>query len=144
MQALIQFYCLPKALNKELLREVIAHFVETSKATILQLVYNFVSGEALLKMNKTHLQHDYETDILTFDYGIPTQIEAEVYISCKALEEASQRFNQTLENEAVRLIAHGLFHCLGQKDKTEAEKSQMRSLEDAFIHMFHVKHNQHV
>lgn len=141
---LIQFYHLPKTLDKEILTEVITHFVELSKASIIRLVYNFVSGEELLQMNKTHLQHNYETDILTFDYGSNTQIEAEVYISCKAIQEALARFSQTPENESVRLIAHGLFHCLGQKDKTLAEKKEMKALEEAFIKTFHVKQEQNV
>ncbi len=144
MKELIQFYCLPKGLDENPIRETIAHFVNQSEAEIIQLEYNFVSGDQLLEMNKTHLQHDYETDILTFDYGSETQIEAEVYISVKALEEATERFGQTPENETIRLIAHGLFHCLGQKDKSTADKKEMRALEEAFIAMFHVKQKQNV
>jgi len=144
MKSLIQFYHLPKGLDKELLKSVIVYFVESYNATLKQLAFNFVSGEELLSLNRKHLEHDYETDILTFDYGTLTEIEAEIYISSKALSEAPQRFNQSPENEAIRLIAHGLFHCLGQKDTTTTEKKKMNSLEEAFINTFHVKQRAHV
>lgn len=141
---MIHFHDLPKALDKELLKKVIIHFVEKEHASIKLLTYNFVTGEELLEMNKNHLQHAYETDILTFDYGNSTQIEAEIFISSKALLEAPERFNEDPDNEAIRLIAHGLFHCLGQRDKRPNEKKKMKLLEESFIQTFHVKHKDHV
>jgi len=141
---LIEFLHLPKGLTEAALVETITAYVKDYEAQLVRLVYNFISAQELLHLNQRHLEHNYETDILTFDYGTPTCLEAEVYISLQALEEAPQRFSQTLENEAVRLIGHGLFHCLGQKDKSDQEKKEMRLLEDNFIERFHVKQQDYV
>jgi len=140
----IEYLSLPSGLRAAALTETITNVAMKGECDIVHLSYNFVSGDVLLELNKRHLDHDYETDILTFDYGTPKKIEAEVFISIKATEEAPIRFSETTESELVRLIAHGLYHCLGYKDKTDEEKAQMRILENEFIARFHVKQKSHV
>lgn len=141
---MIEYLSLPSGLRASALTATITNIVIKRGSDIVHLSFNFVSGDALLELNKRHLAHEYETDILTFDYGTPNKIEAEVFISTKATEEAPIRFSETVENESIRLIAHGLYHCLGYTDKTEEEKVQMRILENEFIARFHVKQKKYV
>ena len=107
---------------------------------VQQLEYNFVDADTMLSLNKEYLNHDTETDIITFDYSEAKVINAEVYISCDTLKENAKIHAQTIDNECLRLISHALLHCLGYNDKTMEQKQMMRSKEEDCINLFHVKH----
>ena len=94
--------------------------------------------------NVNFLNHDNHTDILTFDYSEEKNLIAEVYISLSMMRENAKKYNQSIENECIRLISHGLFHCLGYKDKTPDEKVTMRELEEEFIFAVSRETNQNV
>ena len=100
---------------------------------ISQIQYNFVSKPYMLKINKDYLDHDAHTDIVTFDYSNQKVIKAEVYISTETMKKNAKTFAQTSENEAVRLISHALFHCMGYSDKNSPGKEKMRNMEEKFI-----------
>tara|TARA_B100001250_G_scaffold400788_1_gene411781 strand:- start:127 stop:561 length:435 start_codon:yes stop_codon:yes gene_type:complete len=118
-------------------QEKVIHFLkkyaENEGFAISQIQYNFVTQPSMLKMNNDYLGHDNHTDIITFDYSTKKGIKAEVYISTEMMKENAKKFNQSAENEAIRLISHALFHCMGYSDKTDAGKKKMRLLEDRFI-----------
>ena len=106
---------------------------------IQKLHYNFVDASKLYKLNKKFLNHNSDTDILTFDYSVDNEILAEAFISYQALEQNAKKNNQSIEIETLRLISHGLLHCLGLNDKSPEEKLFMRLKEEECISMFHVK-----
>ena len=93
----------------------------------------FCSDTYLLELNKRHLQHDFFTDIITFDYSENKTISAEVYISKDMMIENAKENSQIPENECLRLVSHALFHCMGYKDKSPNEKKTMRLKEEEFI-----------
>lgn len=105
-----------------------------------ELEYNFVDADTLFTLNKEYLNHDTDTDIITFDYSESKSIKAEVYISCDALRNNARIHSQTVESECLRLLTHALLHCLGYNDKTTDEKDRMRSKEESYMNLFHVKH----
>jgi probable rRNA maturation factor len=105
-----------------------------------QLEYNFVDAEALLSLNQKYLNHDTDTDIITFDYTETKRIQAEAFISCPALLQNAKLNGQTAENEVLRLLSHALLHCMGYNDKTAEQKEVMRLKEEECINLFHVKH----
>ena len=105
-----------------------------------QLEYNFVDAEALLSLNQKYLNHDTDTDIITFDYTETKGIQAEAFISCPALLQNAKLNGQTAENEVLRLLSHALLHCMGYNDKTAEQKEVMRLKEEECINLFHVKH----
>ena len=109
-----------------------------------RLVYNFVSKERLLEMNLQYLNHDTHTDIISFDYSQNKSLSAEFFISLWAVAHSAEEEAQSIENETLRVLVHGVLHCMGKKDSTAQEKVVMRKYEDEFINMFHVKHNNHV
>ena len=92
-----------------------------------------VSDEELLSMNKKHLEHDYYTDIITFDYSRGNKISGELYVSLERVEENALALGLSYESELRRVVAHGILHLIGFKDKTEEEEKAMRSKEDEVL-----------
>ena len=92
-----------------------------------------VSDEELLSINKKHLEHDYYTDIITFDYSRGNKISGELYVSLERVEENALAQGLSYESELRRVVAHGILHLIGCKDKTEEEEKAMRSKEDEVL-----------
>ena len=130
--------------QNKILDETIVFFANKSGFKIEKLEYNFVDLNAMRSLNVDFLNHDNHTDILTFDYSKEKNLIAEVYISLSMMRENAKKYNQSIENECIRLISHGLFHCLGYKDKTNDEKAVMRKMEEEFIFAVSRETNQNV
>ena len=111
----------------------IIDFAKEEGFKIDRLEYNFVDSEKMYSLNKGFLNHDTDTDIITFDYSKSKTIIAEVFISSEMMIKNASENTQSVENEAFRLISHGLFHCMGYKDSTGEEKAIMRKKEEEFI-----------
>jgi rRNA maturation RNase YbeY len=100
---------------------------------IVELNYIFCSDSYLLEINKQYLNHNTLTDIITFDQSEkPNQIEGDIYISYERVLE-NGRTLKTEENELYRVIAHGLLHLCGYKDKSEEEEKTMREKENFYL-----------
>ena len=98
--------------------------------------YIFLSDEGLLKVNRDFLQHDYYTDIITFDYVKGKTISADIFVSLPRISENAQAHSKDFKSELHRVLAHGLLHLCGYKDKTDDEKTEMRSKEDYYLSVF--------
>jgi len=98
-----------------------------------RLEYNFVDSEKMYSLNKDFLNHDTDTDIITFDYSKSKTIIAEVFISREMMIKNASENMQSIENESFRLLSHGLLHCMGYNDNTVEEKAIMRKKEEEFI-----------
>lgn len=94
-----------------------------------RIAYFFISDDALLELNKTYLNHDDLTDILTFPYSYKP-IAADIYISYQRVAENARLHKCTTEDELLRVIIHGVLHMCGWKDTTDAEKKAMRNREN--------------
>ena len=130
--------------QNKILEETIVFFANKSGFKIEKLEYNFVDLNAMRSLNVDFLNHDNHTDILTFDYSEEKNLIAEVYISLSMMRENAKKYSQSVDNECIRLISHGLFHCLGYKDKTPSEKAVMRKMEEEFIFAVSRETNQNV
>jgi len=96
--------------------------------------YIFCSDNHLLAMNQQYLKHDTLTDIITFDHSEHSNnLEADIFISIERVEDNAKSLDKDFINELHRVIIHGLLHLIGLKDKTEAEKQEMREKEDACL-----------
>lgn len=97
-----------------------------------ELNYIFCDDEKILAVNKEFLQHDYYTDIITFDYTTRTRVNGDIFISLDTVHTNAEQVGATFEQELHRIIIHGLLHLTGQEDKTPETKAQMtRKEEDA-------------
>ena len=92
-----------------------------------------VSDDELLLINNKHLQHDYFTDIITFDYSKGNRISGELYVSVDRVKDNATALGLTYESELTRVVAHGILHLIGFKDKTKEEAAVMRSKEDEVL-----------
>jgi len=91
------------------------------------------SDEELLVINKEHLNHDYYTDIITFDYSRGDRISGELFISLDRVKDNAQAAGVAYSSELRRVVAHGILHLTGLKDKTEEEIKVMRHKEDEVL-----------
>lgn len=98
--------------------------------------YIFVTDEGLLKVNQDFLNHDYYTDIITFDYVKGKTISADIFVSLPRISENALEHSKDFESELHRVLAHGLLHLCGYKDKTEDDQKEMTAKEDFYLSIF--------
>ena len=98
--------------------------------------YIFVSDEGLLQVNQDFLNHDYYTDIITFDYVKGKTISADIFVSLPRISENALEHSRDFESELQRVLAHGLLHLCGYKDKNEDEQNEMTVKEDFYLNLF--------
>jgi probable rRNA maturation factor len=135
---MVQFYTADKAAkvlqNRQLLKLFIPQIFTYYKRDLVYLNYIFCSDEYLLQINRDHLNHDYYTDIITFNLSLDKKIiEGEVYISVDRVKENAKVNHTTFKNELHRVLFHGVLHLCGFKDKTRKEEAIMRSTEDYWL-----------
>ena len=113
--------------------------ISSEKKECKKISYSFVNDEELLQMNKKYLNHDTYTDIITFDYCEGKSISGDIFISIDRVTENATTFSVTFEEELNRVIAHGVLHLCGYKDKTKREILKMRKKEEYYLR-FYQKH----
>lgn len=98
-----------------------------------EIFYNIISDESILKINQEYLDHDYFTDIITFDQSLVNIINGDIFISFETVKTNSDKLKNSFLEEMNRVIIHGIMHLCGYKDATEAEKAEMREREDKHL-----------
>ena len=122
---------------KIILRHCIKRTCKIFDKKPIALSYIFVSDEALLEMNRKYLQHDYLTDIISFDNSEAfDEIEGDIFISKNQVEENGLSIGTGIVDEYLRVIGHGLLHLCGLLDKTKAQAAKMRKSENEFIALY--------
>lgn len=101
--------------------------------SLSELSIIFCSDDYLLEVNQKHLNHNYYTDIITFDYSEENAISGDLFISIDRVRENAQVLSVNLIDELHRIIVHGTLHLLGYDDKTSAAKMEMTSKEDFYL-----------
>lgn len=119
--------------NRRVLRSWIADAVVREGYKEGALNYVFCSDERLREANKQFLNHDYYTDIITFDDSVEGVLSGDMMISVDRVRENARGLNVRFEDEMHRVLAHGTLHLAGMKDGTEDEKRAMRSAEDRWL-----------
>ena len=93
----------------------------------------FCSDNYILDVNMKYLQHDYFTDIITFDYCEGDRLNGDLFISVDSVRENAQFYGTEFENELNRVIVHGVLHLIGYDDHTEEDIAVMRSKENYYL-----------
>jgi len=94
------------------------------------IAYVFCTDEYLLQINIKYLNHDYYTDIITFDYGNEALISGDIFISLETVKSNAEQYNTTFENELHRVMIHGVLHLCGQDDQSPELRKQMQEKEN--------------
>ncbi len=97
------------------------------------LNYLFCDDSYLINVNRTYLNHDTYTDIITFDYVEGNVVSGDILISVERVRENATLFNSSFEQELRRVIIHGVLHLLGQADKTDEDAAEMRRKEESAL-----------
>jgi len=100
-----------------------------------ELSFIFCSDDYLLDMNKKYLNHNFYTDVITFDYCENDIVSGDVFISVDRIKENAQTYKTSFEKELQRVMIHGVLHLVGYKDKTEEEQKQMREKESQYLNI---------
>lgn len=95
----------------------------------------FCNDTYLLEINQKYLNHNYFTDIITFDYSENGIISGDLFISVDTVKENSLKFKVSFDEEIKRVIIHGVLHLLGYKDKTKSERLKMKDAENMALSM---------
>ena len=121
--------------NRNRLKQYLKRILEKEgNRTVDYINYVFCSDDYLLDINKRYLQHDYFTDIITFDLSESSNaIQAEIYISIDRIKDNSRRIGTTIKAELHRVIFHGVLHLCEYRDKTKREKIKMREREGYYL-----------
>ncbi|MGB5369835.1 MAG: rRNA maturation RNase YbeY, partial [Flavobacteriaceae bacterium] len=93
-----------------------------------------------LELNKKYLSHDTYTDIISFDYSEGRSIAGDIFVSVERVRENAKLFGTTFVEELRRVMAHGLLHLMGYKDKSKKDIEIMRRKEMEKMKLFHVEH----
>jgi len=120
--------------NKTQLRVWIAEAIQKERFLLNFLSFNFCSDKHLLKINQEHLNHDYFTDIITFDLSDEKgKIEGDIYISLDRIRDNAKTNKEAFTRELHRVIIHGVLHLCGYKDKRSSDAVLMRKKEDYYL-----------
>ncbi len=119
--------------NRGNLRLWLQASAKMEKQRINAVNYIFCSDKHLLSINKQYLNHNYFTDVITFQYDDNEGVSGDIFISYDRIKENAKEFNQSISNELHRVMAHGLLHLLGYKDKNTEQQKVMKSKEDFYL-----------
>ena len=117
----------------------ISSFCKKEGFIIDSLVFAFFNDDDLKDLNIRFLNHDFYTDVISFDESNNSFIKGNIAISVDRVKDNACTFSSLFDDELKRVIIHGVLHLMGFKDKTDEEKSLIREKEDSAIEMFHVK-----
>lgn len=100
-----------------------------------EIAYIFCDDEKILEVNRTYLQHDYYTDVITFDYSEGNVISGDIFISLDTVKSNAAQYGQAYETEIYRIIIHGILHLCGINDKAPGEREHMTVCENEALAM---------
>ncbi len=112
------------------------------KLTIEELEVSIISGKKLLEINRTFLNHDFETDIITFQYGkSKKKLSGELLISLDDAKRNAKKFSVALRSELFRLLVHGILHLAGFDDKRAVDRRIMINKQEKLLKNYFTESN---
>jgi len=126
----------PPEINKKQVKNWIKNVISSYKKQVGDINYIFTNDENILKVNIKYLNHNFYTDVITFDYTSKNIISGDIYISLDTVKSNSEKYNELYFDELKRVIIHGILHLIGYKDKTDIEAKEMRKQENKALEIF--------
>lgn len=127
---------LPSFVSKRDLKQAVKNLVSNEGKHLKDLSLVFTDDDYLLEVNKQYLNHDYFTDVITFDYSDFPEVSGDVMISLDRVMDNALSMNLPYEHEFYRVVFHGVLHLCGYKDKSKEDVAVMREKEDFYIQRF--------
>ena len=127
---------LPLFVSKRDLKQALKNLVSNEGKKLKDLSLVFTDDDYLLEVNKQYLNHDYFTDVITFDYSDFPEVSGDVMISLDRVKDNASSMNLAYEHEFYRVVFHGVLHLCGYKDKSKEDVALMREKEDFYIQRF--------
>jgi rRNA maturation RNase YbeY len=125
-------------INENKLSQWIESVANKHDREIGEISYLFCDDEKILEVNQEYLNHDFFTDIITFDYSEENTISGDIIISLQTVESNSQMYKTEYTEELHRVIIHGILHLCGLNDLTDDEEKTMREAEDEALEMLSI------
>lgn len=122
-------------LNEEVLNVWIESVLESYDMTLGELCYVFCDDDYILKVNNEHLDHDYYTDIITFDYCEGDIVSGDLFISIDTVRSNAVKYKSSFDEEFHRVLIHGILHLCGVKDKSKEDELIMRAAEASALEL---------
>ena len=119
--------------NQELFCSWLQDVVVSEGAQLGDIQFVFCSDDYLLDINKKYLNHDYFTDIITFDYSADNTVSGDLFVSIDRVRDNALIYSCAEVDELLRVCVHGVLHLLGYKDKSPEDAAIMRSKEDLYL-----------
>jgi rRNA maturation RNase YbeY len=131
---LVIFFYKKSQLTKREIHKIVAIMINDLSVEFTSLQINVLSDSQIIELNKKHLKHDYNTDIITFNYSENLSIiDGEIFISLEDAELNSAKYEVSVKEELIRLIVHGILHLVGFDDNLTGEKRKMKIKENYFV-----------
>ena len=127
----------PDVISKEIVEPWLAKVAEAHGKIPGTLTYILTDDEGILRVNRKFLDHDYFTDIITFDYSKRGMVSGDLYISLETVATNAEQFGQNPIRELHRVLAHGLLHLCGINDKGPGEREIMEQHEDRALELLY-------
>lgn len=127
-----------RTLDEQALETLIGHVLWAEEATLVHLSVVLADHDAVRDLNRSYLDHDYDTDVLSFSLRENAEseddvVEGEVYVDLDTAAERHDEFDTSFETEASRYVVHGLLHLLGYDDATDRGRKIMREKENQYL-----------
>ena len=122
----VKMPALPRRATNAWIRAVAAHYGKK----VGEVAYIFCDDAKILEVNRQYLQHDYYTDIITFDYGEGDTLHGDIFVSLDTVRSNAAEFGTTFDNELHRILIHCILHLCGQADKTPEARAEMTRKEN--------------
>ena len=133
----LQIYSQDSSINKRAIHKLISSLKKEFNLTISFLSISFINSAKLRNVNKEYLKHDYETDVITFNYSKKIkEIDGEILISFEEADRNSKKYKVTYGKELCRLVIHGMLHLLNFDDKDTKSKKIMKQMENELINRY--------
>ena len=120
----------PKEIRRKETSAWIKQIAAQYQRRVGEMVFVFCSDAEILRINNQYLQHDYYTDILTFDYSEKDILSGDLFISLETVKSNAEKYETDYAEELHRVMIHGILHLCGLNDKTPEDEKRMRQKED--------------
>jgi len=126
-------------INKLVIHKLVNVLTNDLDFIVESLPINFISSDQIITINKEYLNHNYSTDIITFNYsGSKKNLDGEIFISIDDAKINAKAYNNSLKEELLRLVIHGILHLLGYDDIKKSDFKKMKELENSLLNKYKI------